>query len=902
MKICREFCAVFLLLEAVCAGWSFPAFAGPVHFSGNPPGGRIDLESPDGRTESRTVVLPGPWRQDRFLRFSGTVVLMNTKPAGIPVRTAQNDINFSADLVCIAIRQLDADGKELCCDASLGVAKDGKYKLAVEAAPAEGAASVRLECRMTGIAGRSEFDNLSFEREAGVLYLPETSVIFVGKDSSPALQIGNSLRPGLIFHGQNLESSPDVSGSLRDAKLPYAYGLRLLSFNVWFPGVTGQDPSLNLETVSKNCPDARFFLRWWIGPRGSFFSDFPEERMSFDDGTHFADTAPPESTLWRRYVSASIRRTVLNLRKLPSVRQIAGIVPMYYVTGEWQVGDPGSPYRERTGVFRTSGFEEIERAAFAGWALKKYGTLAELNRHWQTAYSQVSNVAVPSSEERFASGKGAFRDPDFQQREIDFSRFQSESVAEAIRWSCSEFQKVFYNRVLTGPFYGYALEHAWNASGLQEQGHLALKAVLEASAVDFYGSPYSYNSDNRGFGKPVDTNAVLDSAALHGKVAFLEEDTYTHVARSPGGFLAPGEHLKTKNLVETLAVLKRNFGICLARGYVLYWMGLLEDGRFDLTEIWDAYRPWIRWLEKNPVRPAYRPEVALVIDEGAVSLLSESSRAVAGRWLYELRSILKRVDATLGIYLQADLDRIPDSVRCLVLAMPFQLGEKELAVLRQRWMKGGRTVVFCDPAGAFSHHVVDSGLLTGISSKIVETPIQPVSLIEPRGLFADFSGKTIGEPTDRASVFWRPQAKLPPVCPYLVVDDPGAEILARYENDREHRPSVALKRMHGWTSILTGVHSLAPAMWRRIFADAGVHLYLDTLSTDFDFPDLIEATSDFVMIQSGVDGRRTVRLPVRCSQVTAMGGKSGVIATDTKTFSFDFKKGVPEFFLLKTEQ
>lgn len=899
MKSFWKWPAVFALLTGACLVFPTPVSAGPVGFPGAAQEGRVSMESADGKVTSLIATVAGPWKQDQFFRFSATAVLKNTRPMGTPARTAQSDINFSADLVCIVIHQLDANGKELCADASLGVAKDGTYKLTVEAAPVEGIASVQLECRMIGIAGNAEFGDLSFEREAGVLYLPEKSEISLGKDLSPALQIGGTLRPGLIFHGQNLDSSPDASGTLRDTKLPYSYGLRLLSFNVWFPGVTRQDPSRNLETLSQTYPEASFFLRWWIGPRGTFFSDFPGERMSFDDGTHFAATAAPESSLWRKYVSASIRRAVLNLRKLPSARQIAGVVPMYYVTGEWQVGDPGSPYREKTGAFRTSGFDEIQRAAFARWALEKYGTLEEVNRRWRTSFSRSEDVAVPSSQERFTGGRGAFRDPLLQQREIDFSRFQSEAVAEAIQWSCSEFREVFHKRVLTGPFYGYALEHAWNSSGLQEQGHLALKAVLRAPVVDFYGSPYSYNSDNRGFGKPVDTNAVLDSAALHGKVAFLEEDTYTHVAKPPGGFIAPGEHLKTKTLTETLAVLKRNFGTCLARGYVLYWMGLLEDGRFDLPEIWDAYRPWIDWLKKNPVRPAYRPQVALVIDEEAVSLLNESSRAVAGRWLYELRSILKRVDVTLGIYLQSDLDRIPDSVRCLVLAMPYQLGEKDLAVLRERWMKDGRTLVFCDLPGAFASPACDSGLLTGISSKIIDSPIQPTSLVEPKGLLADFSGQTIGEPTDRASVFWRPGAKLPPVCPYLVIDDPHAEILARYENDGQHRPSLALKRMPGWTGILTGVHSLAPAMWRTIFSDAGVHLYLDTLSTDFDFPDVVEATEDFVMIQSGVDGKRTVRLPARCREVTTLAEQPGVIARDAETFTFEFKKGIPEFFLLK---
>ena len=146
---------------------------------------------------------------------------------------------------------------------------------------------------------------------------------------------------------------------------------------------------------------------------------------------------------------------------------------------------------------------------------------------------------------------------------------------------------------------------AVGVSRIQQHGHLSLAKLLDHQAVDFYGGAYFYNSDNRAFGKPVDTVSILDSAALHGKLVFLEEDTFTHVSKSPGKLIAPGEHLKTHSLEETLAVLKRNLGVSIARGYILYWMGLLEDGRFDLPEIWEAYAPFLDWLQANPTRPAY---------------------------------------------------------------------------------------------------------------------------------------------------------------------------------------------------------------------------------------------------------------------------------------------------------
>lgn len=66
---------------------------------------------------------------------------------------------------------------------------------------------------------------------------------------------------------------------------------------------------------------------------------------------------------------------------------------------------------------------------------------------------------------------------------IDFSRFHSDSVAEAIARASAEIGRAFHDRVIVGPFYGYTLEHAWSATGPQQQAHLALGGVLRSPDV-----------------------------------------------------------------------------------------------------------------------------------------------------------------------------------------------------------------------------------------------------------------------------------------------------------------------------------------------------------------------------------------------------------------------------------
>lgn len=85
-------------------------------------------------------------------------------------------------------------------------------------------------------------------------------------------------------------------------------------------------------------------------------------------------------------MAAAIRRFVLELRKSPSAARLVGFIPMYYLTGEWQYADPGSPMGEKSNDYRMAGFDENHRSAFAAWAVEKHGSLDAVNAAWGTRY------------------------------------------------------------------------------------------------------------------------------------------------------------------------------------------------------------------------------------------------------------------------------------------------------------------------------------------------------------------------------------------------------------------------------------------------------------------------------------------------------------------------------------
>jgi len=332
----------------------------------------------------------------------------------------------------------------------------------------------------------------------------------------------------------------------------------------------------------------------------------------------------------------------------------------------------------------------------------------------------------------------------------------------------------------------------------------------------------------------------------------------------------------------------------------MHWQNLLSDGRFNLPEIWRLYQTYLPWmLEHDTQRGPYRPQVAVVVDERSYYYERVPCREVYVRWVYELRSSLTRVDTTLGFYLQSDLARIPDSVRCLILLTPYALTAEQQDALRNRWMRDGRTIVFCHLPNIFGVDGIDpkGSAVTGIDLALHQEAIDPESKVCSQGLFQPWNGETFGDARDFSNLHWNPDARVGPVSPFMTVADPQAEILARYVANG--LPSCAIKRMDGWNSVFLGTHRLSPRMWRALFRDCGCHVYLDTLSDDWDRPDVVEANDSFLMIQSGHGGKRTVRLPKTYDSITRFDGQLEPIARHTDRFEVVLEAKKPSYFLLE---
>jgi hypothetical protein len=417
---------------------------------------------------------------------------------------------------------------------------------------------------------------------------------------------------------------------------------------------------------------------------------------------------------------------------------------------------------------------------------------------------------------------------------------------------------------LAGAFYGYTFELNHNGPRvLAQSGHLALGRLLECADVDMIHAPYAYFE--RGIGEPGHFHLPLDSVALHGKLAVLEEDSYTHLATEPPpGIIAPGVHVRTRTLEETLALNRRNYANFLTHKVGFWYFDLLSDGRWCDEEFWKTAPLLRRMAATVRDEPRFEPEIAFVVDEESVHCLSANTHPYLLQSLGNWRHEVARLGTTVGYYLQSDLAKLPSSVKVVILANPYSFDETAHRALRPILRRGG-TVIW-----TFAPGIVDSTKLN--VSRIADLTGFEVSPLDYEGPFAIFS--TV---TDQRVSFdhdWQPRMR---------VDEAGSmQILARYEGTEE-AAAVAMP-MGGGVSLYTAVPRLPVGLLRWVCRNSGVHFYREA-------PGMCGVVGPYLVVHTGEATTDRFRWPEPVRLVERLVPYSSLpIATDTQVWRDDLPR------------
>ena len=787
-----------------------------------------------------TQRIRGPFNAGALLRFSANVKLKNVRDEKGQDALKPFDLNLHPRNVCLTIAQIDAQGRTLCAPGSERLLGTKTAHLEMETAIQQDVEEIELRLLATFVTGEVTFKNIQFEKidPQPKQDLPEAKVI---KNALGACEwvIDGERQPLGMYFGNNQFNRDDRI--LEEMEKATKAGVPVLSFNLYLPCMVSNDETLNvIERFMKPFPDAYFIPRVWLGPGREWQQSFPEELMKYSNG-QIGTYASPCSEHWKNFTDHNLRELIHLIQRSPYAKQCAGFKLTYYQTGEWIFWDP----------HRAAGFDEPTRQAFG--------------------------KPIPTEEERNAASNGVFRDPKTQQRVIEFSKFYNTVNSDNIIRFARTVKEASNNRCLTATFYGYLFELAWHSTWLQQGGHLGLEKLYRSPFIDIIGGPYSYNAIGRGFGLPVDLHGPFDGANAYNKIAMIEEDTFTHLAEEVPEVVkgyAPGYASRTTNMDETLAVLRRDLGLATARNQLIVWQNLFSEGRFNHPQIWDMYKPYLNWMKQRQA-PAFTPEIAVLADPAAITQLKTDAYGITERWLYQNRFFLNRVDATVGYFHTSELEHLSDSTRCIILLTPWNLTKKQNALLKQRFMKKDRMIIFCGTT-AQGHIKLE---------KQIE-PILPRSKLEDGTVFGD---RQFGH---------QPKTLLSPT---FAVADRKARAFAHYT--ATGNPSCAIKKMRGWTAAFLGSPGLPVAQWRELFKKADCHLYLSDsdFSTDFEKPDFVQASDDFLMVQSATGGKKTIRLPKTVEAISRFdAARPTLIETYCDTFHVELEAGVPAFFILRS--
>jgi hypothetical protein len=673
------------------------------------------------------------------------------------------------------------------------------------------------------------------------------------------------------FAGLMCGASPEPdSYILSDCARLYAEaGIHLFAFGIgtlgappeWCGPGPGRTVHYDFSTLEQRLnhiilsdPQARFHFRVHIEMPAWWQAIYPGECEIGSDGKLKGQSYA--SSIWRAQVKDFFIQLITHLQHIGMADRVLAYQPLGGGSGEWVKGETNM-------ASLTADYSEPMRAHFRNWLRQAYSSdptntpIEALRTAWNQPHINFETVEVPPAAQQLSSTHGVFRHPSQEQWTLDYFHCLSDLVSDLIIDYCATIKQAAGKNVLTGAFYGYLLDLAWNAgffgegadsgySTYQRSGHLGLRRVLASPDVDFLVSPYSYGF--RGIGGHGASMIPTASARLHGKLVLVEDDTRTHTFNDPVNFG------KVHTVSDSFALLKRNLAYVLTENSGIWWGGGSGTAANPETNpaMEPAYQPLLRRFQEigtfaTTLERQSAAQIAVLLDDE--SLYYESCQNDLDVPLIFQQRLwgLPRLGAPIDTYLLQDLieDRLPPYPLYIFLNA-FHLNRARRNALKQQLQRAGSTALWIYAPGYLAEEPSLEAMtdLTGFTFAKGDHPWGPLMHL------TDLSHPiTQGLPVD---LTWGTNARLSPI---FHLQDPAARILGNvvYSQGR-CCPGFAVKQVAGTTSIYSAAPNLPAPLLRGIARFAGVHLYNND-------GDVLYASRQLLGVHTAPGGERVYHLP-----------------------------------------
>lgn len=377
------------------------------------------------------------------------------------------------------------------------------------------------------------------------------------------------------------------------------------------------------------------------------------------------------SEAWRKQQAENLHKLIDHVRAQPWADRVIGFVLMGGVTEEW--------FAWASNDRLASDYSPIQQAAF---------------RRWRESRGYVV-AGVPSPEDRAFRGADFYPDTEAGRAAAAYQQFINESTTETVNYFVDEAKK-YAPQSLVGAFFGYVLQLA----GEPRQslaGQLMQRKLLDNPNLDFLaGVPlHNFRTVPDALAAAfVSQGGATGSVQLAGKSYVNENDLFSWLHGGLWHTL-----FKPSNPREgAITMHRRILADDVVNGISRYWYSLLSSWHHDAELQREfAFEHGIQAESLSWDRTPH-PEIALVVDDTSFAWITPFSnyfRYCNPEFIYAL----SKTGSSARVYLLSDLDRLPESVKFVVVSNAVAPKPADLAKLSALLDKGGRTILVTGPVG-----------------------------------------------------------------------------------------------------------------------------------------------------------------------------------------------------------
>ncbi|MCS7061802.1 MAG: hypothetical protein RMN25_11650 [Anaerolineae bacterium] len=635
-------------------------------------------------------------------------------------------------------------------------------------------------------------------------------------------------------------------------------GFKLFQVHIYFHHIWNQDGSISIDLAQRQlrgvldvCPDAVLFIRlhvtppyWWILQNMQECTQYADGPLEVEDvsglevfGSHDLERVPRPSMAslkWRQESGQKIREFCGLLSATDEGSRVGAIHVASGVFHEWHYWGF---------IQHEPDISQPMTSAFRDWLARKYHDDEGLQKAWNQPDITLARVEVPGVQERRTTCAGIFRDPQREQKVIDYFECHHEVVADTLLHFCRAVKESWPRSIVTGVFYGY-LYNLFDRSATG--GHLSIQKVLESPFVDYMSAPQSYLKAHRRMGGTGQSRGLADAARLHGKLFLDEMDQATHADKMREGYTDQ----VTENLHDDIVIVRRNMVMPFTRGMGMWFY---DFGPTNVCGWWsdpallDEIRKSKEVLDRYYPQPCHsRSDVLFVVDAMVFARLASDGKSDP------ITESLCLNSASTAVYLSGagvdfaylfDLDRINlDAYRVVIFANCFCLTDRDRKLINKVRSKQRHLIWYYAPG--FNNgstldvrHIIDVCQISVKAAEIALPADQIFNIDEAHVYRTTTDVPTAGEKS---------------ALPCFVVDDPQAIAVAWESRDRA--VTVARKDGSEWVSWFCTLPLTDPKVLNAILRYCGVHTYQS------EGGDLVQDGNGILLFHSATPGEKKLSL------------------------------------------